>query len=190
MNWPRRIANFGLLVFLVIAAADFHAQQATGGLAPQEGDYIAHDFHFKSGETLPDLRLHYTTLGKPVRDANGRVTNAVLILHGTGGSGRNFLVSQFAGVLFGTGQLLDASRYFIILPDNIGHGKSSKPSDGMHAHFPQYEYDDMVAAQHELLEKGLGVNHLRLLMGTSMGCMHSWVWMETYPCLLYTSRCV
>ena len=181
MNWPRQIANFGLLVFLLITAADFSAQQATDGLAPQEGDYIAHDFHFKSGETLPDLRLHYTTLGKPVRDANGRVTNAVLILHGTGGSGRNFLVSQFAGVLFGTGQLLDASRYFIILPDNIGHGKSSKPSDGMHAHFPRYEYDDMVAAQHELLEKGLGVNHLRLLMGTSMGCMHSWIWMETYP---------
>jgi homoserine O-acetyltransferase len=121
------------------------------------------------------------TLGKAVRDPNGRVTNAVLILHGTGGSGRNFLVAQFAGVLFGTGQLLDASRYFIILPDNIGHGKSSKPSDGLHAHFPQYEYDDMVLAQHELLERGLGVNHLRLLMGTSMGCMHSWIWAETYP---------
>ena len=181
MNWRSRMANFGLLVFLVITAVDFRAQQAAGGLAAQEGDYIAHDFHFKSGETLPELRLHYPTLGKPVRDAHGRVTNAVLILHGTGGSGRQFLVSQFAGVLFGTGQLLDASRYFIVLPDNIGHGKSSKPSDGMHAHFPQYEYDDMVAAQHELLEKGLGVNHLRLLMGTSMGCMHSWIWAETYP---------
>jgi homoserine O-acetyltransferase/O-succinyltransferase len=181
MHWPGRMANLGLLVFLVITAAELRAQQATPALAPQEGDYIAHDFHFKSGETLPELRLHYTTLGKPVRDAKGRVTNAVLILHGTGGSGRNFLVSQFAGVLFETGQLLDASRYFIILPDNIGHGKSSKPSDGLHAHFPQYEYDDMVLAQHELLEKGLGVNHLRLLMGTSMGCMHSWIWAETYP---------
>jgi homoserine O-acetyltransferase len=148
---------------------------------PTEGDYVAHDFHFKSGETLPELRLHYTTFGKPERDASGKVTNAVLILHGTGGSGRQFLAPQFAEVLYGPGQLLDATRYFIILPDNIGHGKSSKPSDGMHAHFPQYDYDDMVAAQHELLEKGLGVNHLRLILGTSMGCMHSWVWGETYP---------
>ena len=149
--------------------------------APTEGDYISHDFHFKSGETLPELRMHYMTFGKPQRDASGKVTNAVLILHGTGGSGRQFLQPQFADVLFGPGQLLDASRYFIVLPDNIGHGKSSKPSDGLHAHFPQYEYDDMVAAQHELLEKGLGVNHLRMILGTSMGCMHSWVWGETYP---------
>jgi homoserine O-acetyltransferase len=146
-----------------------------------EADYVARDFHFRSGETLPQLRLHYTTLGKPERDGEGKVTNAVLILHGTGGSGHQFLSPQFADVLFGPGQLLDANRYFIILPDNIGHGKSSKPSDGMRAHFPQYDYDDMVAAQHELLEKGLGVNHLRLVMGTSMGCMHSWVWGETYP---------
>ena len=128
---------------------------------PTEGDYIAHDFHFKSGETLPELRLHYTTFGKPERDATGKVTNAVLILHGTSGSGRQFLAPQFADVLYGPGQLLDATRYFIILPDNIGHGKSSKPSDGMRAHFPQYDYDDMVAAQHEWLERGLGVNHLR-----------------------------
>jgi len=149
--------------------------------APMEGDYIGHDFRFRSGETVPDLRLHYLTLGKPQKDASGKVTNAVLILHGTGGSGRQFLAPQFADVLFGSGQLLDANRYFIVLPDNIGHGKSSKPSDGMHAHFPQYDYDDMVAAQHELLEKGLGVNHLRLILGTSMGCMHSWVWGETYP---------
>src|SRR5579864_7459479 len=152
---------------------------------PAEGDYIAHDFHFKSGETLPELRLHYTTFGKPEHDAAGRVTNAVLILHGTGGSGRQFLAPQFADVLYGPVQLLDATRYFIILPDNVGHGKSSKPSDGMRAHFPQYDYDDMVAAQHELLEKGLGVNHLRLVMGTSMGCMHSWVWSETYPDFMY-----
>ena len=149
--------------------------------APTEGDYIAHSFHFKSGETLPELRLHYTTFGKPERDGSGKVANAVLILHGTGGTGHQFLAPQFAQVLFGPGQLLDANRYFIILPDNVGHGKSSKPSDGLHAHFPQYDYDDMVAAQHELLEKGLGVNHLRLVMGTSMGCMHSWVWGETYP---------
>ena len=150
-------------------------------LVPVEADYVAHNFHFQSGENLPEVRLHYRTLGKPERDGAGKVTNAVLILHGTGGSGHQFLSPQFADVLFGPGQLLDANRYFIILPDNIGHGKSSKPSDGMRAHFPQYDYDDMVAAQHELLEKGLGVNHLRLLMGTSMGCMHSWVWGETYP---------
>lgn len=149
--------------------------------APEEGDYILHDFHFRSGETLPELRMHYLTFGNPVRDANGKVTNAVLILHGTGGSGRQFLAPQFADVLFGPGQLLDTSKYFVILPDNIGHGKSSKPSDGLHARFPQYDYDDMVLAQHELLTKGLGVNHLRLVMGTSMGCMHSWVWGETYP---------
>ena len=168
-----------------LALLELHAvpQQTSIGtkLSPTEGDYIAHNFHFQSGETLPELRVHYATLGKPEHDASGKVTNAVLILHGTGGTGHQFLVPQFADVLFASGQLLDASRYFIILPDNIGHGKSSKPSDGMRAHFPQYDYDDMVAAQHELLEKGLGVNHLRLVMGTSMGCMHSWVWGETYP---------
>jgi homoserine O-acetyltransferase/O-succinyltransferase len=150
-------------------------------LAPLESDFILHDFHFKSGESLPEVRMHYRTLGTPARDAKGRVTNAVMVLHGTGGSGANFVSANFAGVLFGPGQLLDSARYYIILPDNVGHGKSSKPSDGLHAHFPQYEYDDMVVAQHELLEKGLGVNHLRLLMGTSMGCMHSWIWAETYP---------
>jgi homoserine O-acetyltransferase/O-succinyltransferase len=175
-------ALVGILVCVVPKAT---LAQATGGagqgLVPQEGDYVAHDFHFKSGETLADLRLHYLTFGKAARDANGRTTNAVLILHGTGGSGRQFLAPQFAGVLFGPGQLLDAEKYFIILPDDIGHGKSSKPSDGMHAHFPQYDYDDMVAAEHEVAEKGLGVNHLRLVMGTSMGCMHAWVWGEMFP---------
>ena len=174
-----------ILAVLFFAVTTCVAQQAnppaTGKPAPQEGDFIIHNFHFQSGETLPELRLHYMTLGQPAHDASGRVTNAVLILHGTGGSGRQFLAPQFADVLFGPGQLLDTSRYFIILPDNIGHGKSSKPSDGLHAHFPQYDYDDMVAAQHQLLEKGLGVNHLRLILGTSMGCMHSWVWGETYP---------
>lgn len=139
------------------------------------------DFAFRSGDKLAEVRIHYTTLGKPMKDANGRVTNAVLILHGTGGSGAQFLRPQFADVLYGPGQLLDTNKYFIVLPDNIGHGKSSKPSDGLHAHFPQYDYDDMVLAQHELLEKGLGVNHLRLILGTSMGCMHSWLWGETYP---------
>ena len=172
-----------LLAILIGISAALLAQQASPAPkpTPSEGDYTIQDFHFKSGETLAQLRVHYLTLGKPQKDASGKVSNAVLILHGTGGSGRQFLSPQFANVLFGPGQLLDANRYFIILPDNIGHGKSSKPSDGMHAHFPHYDYDDMVAAQHEMLEKGLGVNHLRLVMGTSMGCMHSWVWGETYP---------
>jgi homoserine O-acetyltransferase/O-succinyltransferase len=146
-----------------------------------EGDYVAHNFKFKSGEELPELHLHYRTLGKPERDAQGRIKNAVLILHGTGGSGQQFLAPQFAGELYGPGQLLDIEKYFIILPDGIGHGKSSKPSDGMHAHFPAYDYDDMVAAQHLLVTDGLRVQHLRLILGTSMGCMHSFVWGETYP---------
>ena len=159
------------------------AQQATAGpmLTPNEGEFVVHDFRFRSGESLPELHVHYYSFGKPKRDADGRTTNAILILHGTGGSGRQFLASQFAGVLFGPGQLLDVNRYFVILPDNIGHGKSSKPSDGLHTRFPQYDYDDMVKAQHELVEKGLAVNHLRLLIGTSMGCMHSWLWGETFP---------
>jgi homoserine O-acetyltransferase len=146
----------------------------------QEGDFAAKEFTFRSGEKLAELRLHYTTMGKPARDAQGQVTNAVLILHGTGGSGRQFLAPQFAGELFGPGQLLDAARYYIILPDGIGHGKSSKPSDGLHARFPQYDYDDMVEGHYRLLTEGLGVNHLRLVLGTSMGCMHAFVWGETH----------
>ena len=156
------------------------AQQAATP-ATTEGDFVVKNFQFRSGESLPELRLHYTTLGKPAKNAQGRVTNAVLILHGTGGTGHQFLTPVFANELFGPGQLLDAARYYIILPDGIGHGKSSKPSDGLHAHFPQYDYDDMIAAHHRLLTEGLGVNHLRLVMGTSMGCMHSFVWGETYP---------
>ena len=154
---------------------------------PAEGDFIVRNFHFRSGESLPELRLHYRTYGKPVADTKGRVTNAVMILHGTGGSGNQFAGDQFAGVLFGPGQLLDASRYFIVLPDSIGHGGSSKPSNGLHARFPHYDYDDMVEAQHLLLTEGLKVNHLRLVMGASMGCMHTWVWSETYPDFMDTA---
>jgi homoserine O-acetyltransferase len=164
----------------ILAAQCSYAQKA-GPPATAEGDFVVRNFQFRSGETLPELRLHYTTLGKLARDAQGRATNAVLILHGTGGSGQQFLQPQYAGELFGPGQLLDAARYFIILPDGIGHGKSSKPSDGLHAHFPQYDYDDMVALHYRLINEGLGVNHLRLVQGTSMGCMHSFVWGETYP---------
>src|SRR5271167_2643416 len=174
-----RYLNFALAI-VFFAALPSAAQQATLPAAT-EGDFVLHNFQFHSGESLPELRLHYTTLGKPARDAKGNVTNAVLILHGTGGSGKQFFAPQFAGELFGPGQLLDATKYFIILRDGIGHGKSSKPSDGLHAHFPQYDYDDMVAADYRLLNEGLGVNHLRLILGTSMGCMHSFVWGETYP---------
>ena len=148
---------------------------------PAEGDFIIRNFRFKSGEILPELRLHYMTIGTPVRDQAGMVRNAVMILHGTGRSGRSFLRDQFAGVLFGRGQLLDASRHFIILPDGIGHGGSSKPSDGLHARFPHYTYDDMVEAQYRLLTEKLSVNHLRLVMGTSMGGMQTWVWGVKYP---------
>jgi homoserine O-acetyltransferase/O-succinyltransferase len=145
------------------------------------GDYVVDNFHFRSGETLAKMRLHYLTYGKPVIDSSGRVANAVMILHGTTGDGENFTHPSFAGVLFGPGELLDANKYFIILPDSIGHGRSTKPSDGLHAHFPHYDYADMVEAQHLLLTDGLKVNHLRLLMGTSMGCMQSFMWAETYP---------
>jgi homoserine O-acetyltransferase len=145
------------------------------------GDYVIKGFTFTSGETLPELRIHYLTLGKPVKDAHGMVRNAVLIGHGTGGSADGFLRPQFAGELFGPGQPLDATKYFIVMSDGIGHGKSSKPSDGLHAHFPHYGYTDMVTGQFRLLTEGLGVNHARLIMGTSMGGMHTWVWGEQHP---------
>lgn len=166
--------------FLLVAAALTAAMSAAAN-ERVEGDFIARDFKFRSGETLAELRLHYTTLGTPKRDGDGRLTNAVMILHGTGGSGEQFFRPQFADVLFAKGGLLDPAKYYIILPDGIGHGKSSKPSDGLRMGFPRYDYDDMVAAQHALLTKGLGVDRLRLIMGTSMGCMHAFVWGETFP---------
>ena len=170
-----RTASAALLAFLALplAAADFPA--------PVEGDYTVTDFQFVTGEKLPELRLHYTTVGTPVKNAAGRVTNAVLIMHGTGGSGRGFLSATFGGQLFGAGQLLDATKYFIILPDDIGHGKSSKPSDGLHMKFPHYTYTDMVHGEYRLVTEKLAVNHLRLVMGTSMGAMHTWLWGEFYP---------
>ncbi len=148
----------------------------------QEGDWTAHDFQFKSGEKMAELRLHYTTLGTPTRNAAGHVNNAVIVMHGTGGSGHPFATNPaFAGELFGKDQPLDITRYYIILPDAIGHGKSSKPSDGLHMKFPHYTYDDMVKADYLLVHDGLNVDHLRLVMGTSMGAMHTWVWGEMYP---------
>jgi homoserine O-acetyltransferase len=166
------------------ATAQVAAAQVAAAAPPankSEGDYVVANFHFASGETLPEVRLHYISLGRIHRNAQGHVDNAVLIVHGTGGSGRSLMVDRFAGVLFGKGQLLDASRYFIILPDALGHGSSSKPSDGLHARFPKYGYEDMVNAQYALVTQGLQVDHLRLVMGTSMGCMHTWMWGETWP---------
>ena len=149
-------------------------------VAPTQGDFVIRNFQFSDGQTLPELRLHYRTLGELRRDAQGRASNAVLILHGTTGSGKQFLRPEFAE-LFASGAALDSSKYFIILPDGIGHGESSKPSDGLHARFPRYGYRDMVTAQHRLLTEGLQVDHLRLVMGTSMGGMHTWLWGESHP---------
>jgi homoserine O-acetyltransferase/O-succinyltransferase len=148
--------------------------------APREGDFVIHNFKFTSGETLPELRIHYHAFGEPKKDSHGVVRNAVLIVHGTGGSGGSLIRPEFSGELFGPGQPLDATRYFIVLPDALGHGKSSKPSDGLHARFPRYGYNDMVETEYRLLTDGLGVKHARLIMGTSMGCMHTWLWGEQH----------
>ncbi len=166
-------------LLVLVCAALVHAQSQTTP-QPKEGDYVLHDFHFRSGETLPELRLHYATLGTPVRDAHGAVQNAVIILHGTSRSGKVFLNPAFMA-LYGPGQPLDVSRWYVILPDSIGHGKSSKPSDGLHARFPHYDYYDMVEAQFRLVSEGLDVNHLRLVMGVSQGGMHTWLWGELHP---------
>jgi homoserine O-acetyltransferase len=165
---PLTVASATAALWLVAAAL----VGAEGPMAVS-GEWVVRDFRFASGETLPELKLHYRTLGTPRHDERGIVRNAVLILHGTGGSGQQFLTANFAGVLFGAGQLLDATRYFIILPDSIGHGGSSKPSDGLHARFPHYTNQDMITAQHRLLIERLGVSHLLLVLGTSMGGMHT-----------------
>jgi len=148
---------------------------------PVEGDYVIDEFKFESGEKLENLNLHYTTLGNPTKGEDGKVNNAILIKHGTTGTGHQFLSSKYAGNLFGPGQTLDANKYYIILTDDIGHGKSSKPSDGLRMDFPKYTYDDMVLANYKLLTENLNVDHLRLVTGTSMGGMQSWVWGYTYP---------
>lgn len=167
----------GLVCALLLSIAG-HAQTALSGI---HSDYRIKDFKFESGESLSPLNIHYVTLGRPAKDKQGNIVNAVLIMHGTTGNGQGFLSQQFGGNLFKPGQLLDSTKYFIILPDGIGHGKSSKPSDGMHMKFPKYTYNDMVKADYQLLTEHLGVKHLRLVMGTSMGGMHTWVWGYTYP---------
>jgi homoserine O-acetyltransferase len=175
---PAMLRRLSIVVALALLPASARAQAPRFGA---EGDFVMRDFHFASGEMLPELRIHYRTLGQPRRDSAGMVRNAVLILHGTTGAGANFATRVFAGELFGAGQPLDTTRYYVVLPDGIGHGQSSRPSEGLHARFPHYDYDDMVDAQHHLLVEGLGVTHLRLVMGTSMGGMHSWVWGARYP---------
>jgi homoserine O-acetyltransferase len=169
------------MLSLLLAAAAQVATMPARIPEPTERDITLRNFRFGTGETLPTLRMHVSTLGTPHRNAAGQIDNAVMVLHGTGGTGKQFLQPQFAAELYGTGQPLDLSRYYVILPDNIGHGGSSKPSDGLRMKFPKYDYDDMVAAQRRMLVEGLGITHLRLIMGTSMGCMHSFVWAETYP---------
>src|SRR5690242_7232989 len=166
---------------LGVAAVLWCRPAHAAGVPPREADFVLHDFHFHSGETLPELKQHYLTLGTPVRDAHGEITNAVLILHGTGGTGRQFLSPPFASVLFVAGGLLDTTKTFVILPDGIGHGRSSKPSDGLHARFPHYDYDDMVECQYRLVTEYFGIQRLRLVMGTSMGGMQTWMWGETHP---------
>lgn len=174
------MTRFSRAIFALAASLCAGSPAARAQQQPAGHDVVIHDFHFADGESLPELRLHYLALGTPRRDVKGVVRNAVLILHGTTGSGAQFLSPVFAGVLYGPGQLLDTTRYYVILPDNVGHGRSSKPSDGLRMRFPHYTYDDMVDAQHRLLE-AIGVDHLRLVMGTSMGCMHAWIWGERYP---------
>ncbi len=170
------------LVFAAAAALAFcvTSHAASSYPAPTEGDYVIRNFTFTGGGTLPELRMHYRTLGT-IHTDHGHVDNAVLVMHGTGGDGTQFLRDIFAGELFGSSQPLDATKYFIILIDDIGHGKSSKPSDGLHAKFPRYGYADMVRAEHAVITEKLKVDHLRLVMGTSMGGMHTWLWGETYP---------
>ena len=173
----RRLAALAVLLLIVSGTPAIAADDP----APAQGDYVIRNLTFSAGGSLPELRMHYRTLGRPQRDASGTVRNAVLVLHGTTGSSAQFLRPDFAGELFGPGQLLDAATHFIVIVDNLGHGQSSKPSDALRAKFPQYGYRDMVTAQYRLLTEGLGVNHLRLVIGTSMGGMHAWLWGEMYP---------
>jgi len=185
---PRARFVRALVNAVILSLLCLYAVRAPAAAYPEpvHGEYVVRNFRFASGESLAELRLHYLTLGAPVRDGGGRVTNAVLLLHGTGGSAAGFLTERFAGELFGEGQPLDARHWFIVMPDSIGHGGSTKPSDGLRARFPHYGYADMVEAQRRLITEGLGLNHLRLIVGASMGCMHGWLWAEKAPDFLDT----
>lgn len=173
--------RFLAAIAALLVAAPATAQTPATRWPVEEANYEIARFRFHDGATLPTVRIHYRTLGKPHRDASGAIDNAVMVLHGTGGTGAQFLQPQFADRLYGPGQPLDVNRDWIILPDNLGHGGSSKPSDGLRMRFPAYDYDDMVAVQHRLLTEGLGIRRMRLIMGTSMGCMHSFIWAATHP---------
>lgn len=170
-----------LFIFFFLIVRIFSSLGQAKYPAALEGNFVVENFEFESKETLASLNLHYYTVGQPRKGKDGQIENAVLIMHGTTGSGKGFLNDRFAGQLFGAGQLIDATKFFIILPDAIGHGYSSRPSEGMHMRFPKYTYNDMVRGQYLLITQGLGINHLRLVMGTSMGAMHTWVWGYTYP---------
>jgi homoserine O-acetyltransferase len=176
-----KLNRFILIALLATATASAQTSQTHKTWNTQDGNYVLRNFRFGSGESIPELKLHYLTLGQPHRDAAGHTDNAILLLHGTGGNAHSLLNPAFSDVLFGPGQLLDITKFYIILPDDIGHGESSKPSDGLRMSFPHYDYDDMVSTQHSMLVDGLHVDHLRLILGTSMGCMQSFVWGETFP---------
>jgi homoserine O-acetyltransferase len=175
-----RFRRLIVVALLATAASQAQTSNARTQWPVQDGNYVIHNFRFGTGESLPELKLHYLTLGTPHLDSAGHTDNAILLLHGTGGSAQSLLNPVFSDVLFGAGQPLDITKFYIILPDDIGHGKSSKPSDGLRMQFPHYDYDDMVASQHTMLVDGLHIDHLRLILGTSMGCMQSFVWGETY----------
>lgn len=173
----RAIRIMSSAIFAAALASISATAMATDYPAPKQGDWIAKDFKFHTGDVMPELRLHYTTIGEPTGQP-------ILVLHGSGGSAASMLTPNFAGELYGPGQPFDAAKYYIIIPDGIGHGKSSKPSDGMKTTFPKYDYDDMVEAQHRLLTEGLGIKHVRLIIGNSMGGMHAWIWGEKYPAFM------
>jgi pimeloyl-ACP methyl ester carboxylesterase len=177
----RHILSSSVLSAILLAVLPEAAAIAADYPAPKQGDFVAHDFKFHDGEVMAELKLHYATVG----EATGQ---PVLVLHGSGGSAASMLTPGFAGELFGAGQPLDASKYYIIIPDGIGHGKSSKPSDGMKTAFPKYDYNDMVEAQYRLIKEGLGIRHLRLVIGNSMGGMHTWLWAEKYPDMMDDAR--
>lgn len=176
-----RMTRTAVCSFLIVLVASGGAAAQGVYPAPVEADFVVRDVTFVSGDRLAEVKLHYRTVGRPRSDPDGIVRNGVLILHGTGGSGRGFLGDSYGGRLFGKGQPLDAEKFFIILPDNVGHGQSSKPSDGLRMKFPRYGYTDMVKLQHALVTQGLGLTHLKLVMGTSMGAMHTWVWGYMFP---------
>lgn len=179
----KRLAPLFLLLCATALVAQSPSAKSLSAVAPVEGDYVLHNLTFVDGQSLPEAKMHYMTMGTPQRDARGQVTNAVVVLHGTNRAGRVFMIPGFAGELFGPGQLLDTSRYYVIIPDQFGAGmgKSTKPSEGLHARFPHYDYADMIRVTQQMLEDGLKVNHLRLLIGTSMGCMQGFLWGESRP---------